>query len=295
MLLIVLAYISIPKKTDVKTPNIQDETLLGIDADNDGVRDDMQEWVEQKFSENLNLKNGILQRLRYMQLELKNFNNKKLSIKYSKMISKSKACMGEVDTSLSGNDRSEITVEILKRYYNTKERIQAFRKINENFHGQILTSFPRDEALSFCEFEIVKTVKDPGEEGKKTLLGIDADNDGVRDDVQVWIDNKFFGNDNLRKSFRQIARSIQKEFSLLKENKSTIAATHEKLNSYKCLISFLGDTKPKAKKEIYDSIDPIIYNTKTRVQAALKISQQFNGEIIPIEHDDINYRVNCKF
>lgn len=31
----------------------------------------------------------------------------------------------------------------------------------------------------------------PGEEGNKTLLGIDSDNDGVRDDVEIWINERF--------------------------------------------------------------------------------------------------------
>ena len=47
---------------------------------------------------------------------------------------------------------------------------------------------------------------DPGEEGKKTIQGIDSDRDGVRDDVQMWI-YAFVPNEPKRQmALRQMAR-----------------------------------------------------------------------------------------
>src|SRR5690606_14648778 len=59
--------------------------------------------------------------------------------------------------------------------------------------------FGRDQKhwLSFVVKKDIVVV-DPGEEGKKTLLGIDIDNNGVRDDVQVWIENIYGSDPNLR-------------------------------------------------------------------------------------------------
>lgn len=50
---------------------------------------------------------------------------------------------------------------------------------------------------------------DPGKEGKKTIEGIDADQDGVRDDVQRWIHAVFPNEPRKRMSFRQWARYFQ--------------------------------------------------------------------------------------
>ncbi len=53
---------------------------------------------------------------------------------------------------------------------------------------------------------------DPGEAGKQTLLGIDSDNDGVRDDVQIGIAHYYPENENARKALNQLARAIQIAF-----------------------------------------------------------------------------------
>ena len=49
---------------------------------------------------------------------------------------------------------------------------------------------------------------DPGEAGKQTLEGIDSDNDGVRDDVQRYIANRYTRFDD-RAALTQYARALQ--------------------------------------------------------------------------------------
>ena len=48
---------------------------------------------------------------------------------------------------------------------------------------------------------------DPGEKGKQAIAGIDADNDGVRDDVQRWIYARYPTDEKKRKALTQFARS----------------------------------------------------------------------------------------
>lgn len=50
------------------------------------------------------------------------------------------------------------------------------------------------------------TVRDPGEKGKATVEGIDADNNGVRDDVQVWIEKNFADNEELKAAVMDMAQ-----------------------------------------------------------------------------------------
>ena len=130
------------------------KTLLGIDVDNNGVRDDVQVWIESKFADKPNLKNAMLQRAKYYQLEIANADNKEESIKYSRKVSDTKRCLSVIATEMSGNSLPDLTMEIIKITFNTKDRILAFKKINENFSGQVISSVSREEALKLCEFEV---------------------------------------------------------------------------------------------------------------------------------------------
>lgn len=53
---------------------------------------------------------------------------------------------------------------------------------------------------------------DPGEEGLLTIEGIDSDNDGVRDDVQIAIAKKYPSNTNAKLALTQFAKSLQHAF-----------------------------------------------------------------------------------
>ena len=50
---------------------------------------------------------------------------------------------------------------------------------------------------------------DPGEAGTQTVAGIDSDNDGVRDDIQIYIDSLELSGANESESATQWAKGIQ--------------------------------------------------------------------------------------
>lgn len=50
-------------------------------------------------------------------------------------------------------------------------------------------------------------LKDPGEAGKKTVEGIDSDKDGVRDDLQVWIESEFRKSELIQMAVKEMART----------------------------------------------------------------------------------------
>ncbi len=50
---------------------------------------------------------------------------------------------------------------------------------------------------------------DPGKAGKQTLLGIDTDGDGLRDDIQRYIYFTYTDDDKLRLGLRQYATEFQ--------------------------------------------------------------------------------------
>lgn len=51
---------------------------------------------------------------------------------------------------------------------------------------------------------------DPGKAGKKTLMGIDSDSDGLRDDIQRYIYLTYPDQPNVQGALRQLALSLQK-------------------------------------------------------------------------------------
>lgn len=49
----------------------------------------------------------------------------------------------------------------------------------------------------------------PGEIGKKTLLGVDTDRDGVRDDIEIWLNDRYSNTAKIDNSFVLKARKFQ--------------------------------------------------------------------------------------
>ncbi|MDR3608500.1 MAG: hypothetical protein P4M08_14115 [Oligoflexia bacterium] len=106
---------------------------------------------------------------------------------------------------------------------------------------------------------------DPGEAGKKTIQGIDADHDGVRDDVQRWI-YAFAPNEPKKQmALRQMTRFYQ-EYSLNDEfNPDLIARGKEPLDrAVQCIYRTFNDEMHGYAEETY--LKAKILNTYSRVK-----------------------------
>jgi len=60
--------------------------------------------------------------------------------------------------------------------------------------------------VSSCDSSRSGKVKDPGAAGMRTVEGIDKDNDGVRDDIQVWIESSFSADEKVLEAVRELAK-----------------------------------------------------------------------------------------
>ncbi len=106
--------------------------------------------------------------------------------------------------------------------------------------------------------------QDPGEEGKKTLAGVDSDNDGVRDDIQREIFFAFPESERVRKALglqwsarqNQIENSTDKDIVDIKEIQSYRATT--------CLYGVLNDIQHQRYEKVLRAIENVIYNTTKR-------------------------------
>lgn len=92
---------------------------------------------------------------------------------------------------------------------NTNIEMNIPQEINSPEVQEYLDSLP-DNDMNSPEYELPA---DPGEQGKEELLGIDSNDNGIRDDVEIYIYNKYKNDENKRVAysiFSQDAKSVSK-------------------------------------------------------------------------------------
>lgn len=121
--------------------------------------------------------------------------------------------------------------------------------------------------------------KHPGELGKKTLLGIDSDVDGVRDDVEIWINNSTSNTPGIdykiiRESLKEIARELQESLKYKENANLTLEARLRALN-----LSFCLNNRKSFSFEatLLKRLNVTIYNTMDRLKAWAKTEASLNG------------------
>lgn len=95
---------------------------------------------------------------------------------------------------------------------------------------------------------------DPGAEADKTIQGIDANKNGIRDDVEVAIFKEYPNSAKTRAALLQYALALQMEAVQKVVNKEVVIATAEKESSgYDCI----GNIVPKSENDL-EEIDTYI-------------------------------------
>lgn len=136
----------------------------------------------------------------------------------------------------------------------------------------------------------------PGEAGKATLLGVDVDRDGVRDDVEIYINDKFSNTPtkdffNERMAFKQFAAAQQKMLKGKNKGEEVRAAEAEGFDAISCLknkgskAKSLNEIKDfagarKAIREVSDlrkDIELQLYNTKQRFEEQVEAGKHWHG------------------
>lgn len=132
------------------------------------------------------------------------------------------------------------------------------------------------EASSSDEAAIEKKMKELDD---NTLLGPDKNNDGVRDDIEYWINNtSLIESNDIRRASMLIAKYIREGMKVKDDSQKSINNRH--LGSkYESCYSNLFKFGDKKYKKIRNFIISNLLNTKDRIQANLEASQHFSGEI----------------
>ena len=117
---------------------------------------------------------------------------------------------------------------------------------------------------------------DPGEAGKQTLLGIDSDNDGIRDDIQRYISLTYPDDEKIRLAITQIAIEYQGLLSQADDKKSAFYHATRLSRHGECLDYFAGEVSG----EIIAALKAEILNTRERSLAYIKFSDSLGGTMI---------------
>jgi hypothetical protein len=135
---------------------------------------------------------------------------------------------------------------------------------------------------------------DPGEPGKETLLGIDSDSDGVRDDIQRYIYFNYPENKTVRMALTQIAIEYQTLFSQAGVPDAAFNIANRMARHGECLFYILDE----ASLDAHAALKAEILNTKERSIAYINYSDSLGGEIImgaPVKkwHKSCNFDIDA--
>jgi hypothetical protein len=130
---------------------VGEETLMGKDDDKNGVRDDVDLFIENTFKGKLNVL-AAKQFAKYVTFGMVNYDSRLILEKNTDKVSKSIECFQSLN---SNNKRAGLELKnILPVIMNNKERILADKKADKNLTGfmHLVKSFENNG----CEFKIVK-------------------------------------------------------------------------------------------------------------------------------------------
>jgi hypothetical protein len=130
-------------------PKKNDATVAGIDSDNDGIRDDIQRWINEAYSSRPNVKMAMRQIATGRQLDLLAVDNKEQSIIAGKKMLDSNHCLYSI---VGLDDGAKLIKELDTKLLNTKDRLYAETKANSNFSGQSYQLPEIEEEKSLCSF-----------------------------------------------------------------------------------------------------------------------------------------------
>lgn len=173
------------------------------------------------------------------------------------------------------------TIDISKERDHLRE-LQASEKEPKVFDGELEPRMPDDD------------------ENDKTVLGIDSNNNGIRDDVEIYI-NRRFNEADFRKAYKQYAKAHQK-WMILGEQKADSATLKkflggERNKANNCVLSGLFGYASEAfarERRISDEILSFMVGATRKRKAAYKNGWDRIGAGV-IEYEDGTTEQDCDF
>lgn len=129
------------------------KTLLGIDTDGDGVRDDIQRYIYFTYPDDKKLRLGLTYYAKEFQGVLKDANDREACYNHTVKMDRHVECLFY----LKGRDAVDICTALLAKILNTRERSMAYITYSDNLGGRSIRSAPQKEWKDSCAFDVDET------------------------------------------------------------------------------------------------------------------------------------------
>ncbi|PTO97148.1 hypothetical protein CWO08_05340 [Vibrio sp. 10N.286.48.B8] len=126
------------------------------------------------------------------------------------------------------------------------------------------------------ELELPETL--PNLEREPTLVGVDNDDNGIRDDIERYIDINYLELDQ-KQAVEQYVKALQQTLIIDLTDINAVKSANRKLSEADhCIYSrFDGSNNSKQPAQVSQELESITTNTKERLLAYLAFSRALNG------------------
>lgn len=149
----------------------------------------------------------------------------------------------------------------------------------------------RDHVMFVIDESLEVPMPNP-KENNKTVAGIDSDNNGIRDDIQRWINEKYADKPRTKMAVKQMASGMHLDLISTSDKAQSIIAGQKVLNDSSCLAYIVGiEEEIKIGREL----ETKLLNTRDRHYADIKSNANFSGQAIPVPYKDEDMKSSCSF
>ena len=133
-------------------------------------------------------------------------------------------------------------------------------------------------------------VLDPGEEGEDTILGVDSDSDGVRDDVQRWINFESREDVNLKEVLKKLARNWQENVRDVNDFEKSQEHIGKRYKIESCLEGIVNDEVRS--EHLEKMMEYMIFYTEDRFFVRERNKENYAGIILNAVDKSISEKIN---
>lgn len=190
---------------------------------------------------------------------------------------------------VDGVDGKELRINVSKLppgFYQLLVKIKDRSRREHHFK----TKF-KDHAMFVIDSSLQVPIPDP-KLNDKTVGGIDSDGDGIRDDIQRWINETYSSQPKVKMAMREIAMGRQLDLLSVANREQSIIVSKKVLDNDNCLYSIVGiDTGANIVRELKSKL----LNTKDRLYAEIKANANFSGQSYRLPNTPEGEKALCAF
>jgi hypothetical protein len=117
---------------------------------------------------------------------------------------------------------------------------------------------------------------DPGTDADKTIRGIDANHNGIRDDVELAIFREYPGSARIRAAELQYAMALQMELTQVSNSETLVATLNKESSGASCVLDATRDTNDFILvKKRQGEVEKWVFNTPARTQRSEDIFKKY--------------------